>query len=244
VSPFPATVDEQHAPFQNDPPLMSVAWAIISRSAWFVPPITHPLLVEQSLGLVTLRGLAGPGGCVLLGLAPPGRCGVLLSNSRRFAEIRLRICGSIGSRWPSSCGNALITYPNRFLIRSSCGVSDRFAKRPTEPRLYVEVNSSYPYIYPRVEGKFRELRPNGALSSSGASLVMFSTLCYSTHTLPRARGMIHLLHGQPTPREGTGRLPVLLLETWASYPNTYLPTGRNASHRSCGGARKGDTLSR
>jgi hypothetical protein len=38
------------------------------------------------------------------------------------------------------------------------------------------------------------------------------------------------VRGQPTPREGAGRLPVLLLEIWASYPTEYLlPLGRNAS---------------
>jgi hypothetical protein len=41
--------------------------------------------------------------------------------------------------------------------------------------------------------------------------------------------MLPSLRGQLTPREGAGRLPVFLLETWASYPTNYLPLGRNTS---------------
>jgi len=35
--------------------------------------------------------------------------------------------------------------------------------------------------------------------------------------------MILALRGQPTPREGVGQLPALLLEIWVRYPTDYLP---------------------
>jgi hypothetical protein len=74
--------------------------------------------------------------------------------------------------------------------------------------------------------------------------VLLSSMCLEAYTLPLDRVMLLPLRGRLRPREGAGQLPVLLLEIWASYPTIYLPPSRNASHRSCGGARKGEALSR
>src|SRR5215212_10705029 len=51
--------------------------------------------------------------------------------------------------------------------------------------------------------------------------------------------MLPSLRGPLTPREGAGRLPVLLLEIWASYPTDYLPLQVGAPRRKTSGGARG-----
>jgi hypothetical protein len=49
-------------------------------------------------------------------------------------------------------------------------------------------------------------------------------LCHGAHTFPPHRSMLPSLRGQPTPREGAGQLPALLLDL-GPLPHR-LPTAR------------------
>src|SRR5215217_9790157 len=61
-----------------------------------------------------------------------------------------------------------------------------------------------------------------------ASLVPWRTLCYGAHTSPPHRSMLPSLRGQPTPREGAGQLPALLLDQGQQPGTPPLPASKRA----------------
>src|SRR5919107_72658 len=78
---------------------------------------------------------------------------------------------------------------------------------------------SCPYSPKCRELEFCELRLLGILRSSALPW------CFRAHTLPSYRRMLRPSHGQRTPREGAGPLPVLLLDQGQLPSQNLLPPG-------------------